>query len=100
MYHILEKKSPQSAYNPPQAVKDFTSVVQSAYQKGEEILSKPWMELNQYSVIEDLNRGQRMFNAFVDESVEDPAEAWKWRGTRSMARNKGIAMHAQLTAAF
>ena len=94
------KNTPKSAYAPPKAVADFTSVVQKAYQSGEEILTKGWTELNEYSVVEDLNRGQKMFNAHVDENIEDPAEAWKWRGTRSMARNKGIGMHAQLTAAF
>ncbi len=41
-----------------------------------------------------------MFNAYVDTSVEDINEVWKWRGTRSAARNKGITMHAQLTASF
>ena len=47
-----------------------------------------------------MNRGRKMFNAFVDESYEDPSQAWKWRGTRSKARNKGIAMHANLTASY
>jgi hypothetical protein len=70
------------------------------YATGVDILQRSWTELNDRSVIEDLNRGQSMFNAYVDISVEDPNEAWKWRGTRSMARNKGIAMHAQLTAGY
>lgn len=47
-----------------------------------------------------MNRDQRTFNAFVDETRENPADAWKWRGTRSKARNKAIAMHAQLTAGY
>ena len=41
-----------------------------------------------------------MFNAYVDTSEEDPNEAWKWRGTRSNARNKAIAIHAQLTSNY
>ena len=41
-----------------------------------------------------------MFNAFVDTSIEDEDEAWKWRGTRSKARNKAVAMHTQLTAGY
>lgn len=89
-----------SAYAPSKEVTEFTSIVKADYAQGDEILHRSWNELNDRSVIEDMNRGQRMANAFVDESVEDPAEAWKWRGTRSMARNKGMAMHAQLTAAF
>lgn len=89
-----------SSYQPSTAIRDFTSVVKKDYQVGQDILDRSWTELNDRSVIEDENRGQMMFNAFVDTSVEDPAEAWKWRGTRSQARNKGIAMHANLTANF
>ena len=89
-----------SAYQVSPDVAEFTSIVQKDYARGDEILNKPSTELNNRSVIDDMNRGQRMFNAFVDEDIEDPAEAWKWRGTRSMARNKGIGMHAQLTAAM
>ena len=92
--------TPLSSYQPSQDVLDLTAQVQEAYFQGEEILNKPWRELNDRSIIDDQNRGQEMFNAFVDTSVEDPNEGWKWRGTRSMARNKGIAMHAQLTASY
>lgn len=96
----ITKNSSVSAYQPSQEVINFTADVKADYQIGVDILNKPWVELNNRSVTEDENRGQMMFNAFVDESVEDPNEAWKWRGTRSMARNKGIAMHAQLFAGY
>ena len=100
MVGYTDKTQPLSSYHPPQDVIDLTCEVQRVYFQGEEILNKPWRELNDRSIIDDLNRGQEMFNAFVDTSVEDPNEKWKWRGTRSMARNKGIAMHAQLTASY
>lgn len=87
-------------YQPTGPVQEFTSFAQADYAQGQEILERPWVELNDRSIIDDENRGQMMFNAFVDTAVEDPDEAWKWRGTRSMARNKGIAMHANLTANF
>lgn len=96
----LDNASAVSAYQPPAPVADFTGAVQKDYAQGQDILERAWTELNDRSIIDDENRGQMMFNAFVDTSVEDPDEAWKWRGTRSMARNKGIAMHANLTAAF
>lgn len=89
-----------SAYQPSEAVKNLTIRVRDDYQQGLDILTRPWEELNNRSVIDDLNRGQRMFNAFVDTGAADPNEDWKWRGTRSMARNKGIAMHANLTANY
>lgn len=91
------KHTPLSSYQPSQDVIDFTKQVKKDYAEGVRILEHSWVELNDRSIIEDENRGQKMFNAYVDTSVEDPNEAWKWRGTRSMARNKGIAMHAQLT---
>lgn len=101
MYGVIDKKiNPQSIYQPSADVSTLTSVVQEDCFDGESILNREWPELNNRSVIDDENRGEMMFNAFVDTTVEDPAEAWKWRGTRSMARNKGIAMHANLTANY
>lgn len=97
---IYKNKTPQSAYKPSKEVADFTALVQKDFQIGDDILNTPYVELNDMSVIERMNRDQRTFNAFVDENVEDPSEAWKWRGTRSKARNKAIAMHAQLTAGY
>jgi hypothetical protein len=97
---IYKSKTPVSAYKPSKEVADFTSFVKRDFSTGIEILNKPYVELNDLSVIERDNRDRRTFNAFVDESIEDPNEAWKWRGTRSKARNKAIAMHAQLTAGY
>ena len=92
--------TPQSGYQPSKEVREFTAVVQKDCALGEEILNKPWPELNNLSVVDRTNRDQMTFNAFVDETIESPEEAWKWRGTRSKARNKAIAMHARLTAGY
>lgn len=92
--------TPVSAYQPSREVEDLTCDVQKDYSIGDEILNKQYVELNYRSVIDDENNGQLMFNAFVDDTVDDPNEEWKYRGTRSMARNKGIAMHATLTANY
>ena len=96
----IDKKAPLSTYQPNQDVIDITRVIKKAYAKGVEILYKPWVELNNRSIIEDQNRGQMMFNTFVDTSVEDPNESWKWRGTRSTARNKAIAMQANIASNY
>jgi hypothetical protein len=101
MIGYIDKQSANiSVYQPSNEVAFFTKKVKEDYQTGTDILQKPWVELNNRSVIDDENRGQMMFNALVDTSIEDPNEAWKWRGTRSMARNKGIAMHANLTGNY
>jgi hypothetical protein len=97
---ILNKKDTLSSYQPSKDIIDITKIVKDDYSKGVDILQRSWTELNNRTIIEDANRGQMMFNGFVDTSIDDPNEAWKWRGTRSMARNKGIAMHAQLTSNF
>jgi len=97
---IIKKRTPLSSYQPSAEVRDLTILVQKDYQEGEDILHESYVELNDRSVIEDENRGQRMFNAFVDTNSEDPNEGWKWKGTGSFARNKAIAMHAQLTANY
>lgn len=100
MTGYIDKNTPISSYQPTSDVIDLTCSVRDDYDQGVSILNEPYLELNDRSIIDDENRGQMMFNAFVDTSVEDPKEAWKYRGTRSMARNKAIAMHANLTANF
>lgn len=100
MIGALYAQTPVSNYTPSKEVADFTAIVKKDYSNGHEILHRSWVELNDMSVIDRMNRDQKTFNAFVDQNVENPAEAWKWRGTRSKARNKAIAMHAQLTAAY
>ena len=97
---IEKNKTPLSAYSPPREVVDLTIQVKKDYAEGVRILERPWHELNDRSVIDDENLGKNMFNAFVDTSIKDPNEAWQWRGTRSTARNKGIALHANLTANY
>lgn len=96
---IRGKKVP-STYKPPIEVANLTSEVKDAYERGHQILTKSWVELNNRSVLDDRDRGLRTFNAFVDESIEDPATAWQWRGRRSKARNKAIQMHAYMTANY
>lgn len=96
----LTKKTPLSLYQPTKDVCDLTGAVKQDFLSGDEILNRTWTELNDYSVIERMNKDQRTFNAFVDTSIEDDNDAWKWKGTRSMARNKAIAMHAHLTSNY
>jgi hypothetical protein len=96
----IHNQTPISLYQPSKAVADLTGVIKKDYAHGNEILHRSWVELNDRSIIEDQDRGRRTFNAFVDESVEDPATAWQWRGTRSKARNQAIAMHANLTSGY
>lgn len=94
------EESSKSSYAPSVDVLEFTKQAKKDYEIGHNILHKEWTELNNRSVIDDMNHGRMMFNAFVDEEFESKEDSWRWRGTRSAARNKGIGMHANLTAAY
>jgi len=96
----IKNNTPVSSYQPSKEIGDFTNEVKKEFSVGYDILTRPWVELNDLSVIERDNKDKRTFNAFVDDNIEDPSDAWKWRGTRSKARNKAIALHAQLTAGY
>lgn len=100
MIENIGRKKVASSYSPSADVAELTSIVKKDYGTGHNILTKSWVELNNRSVLEDRDRGQRTFNAFVDESIEDPATAWQWRGRRSKARNKAIQMHAYMTSSY
>lgn len=89
-----------SGYQPSQEIQELTGNVKRSFNDGNDILHRSWEELNNYSVIGRMNKDQKTFNSFVDESVDDPRESWKWRGTRSMARNRTMAMHAHLTSSY
>lgn len=88
-----------NGYSPQGDEKALVQEAQKKYHIGHQILTKGWNELNNNSVLSDCDMGRKMFNAFVDGD-SDVATDWRWRGTRSEARKKGIAMHANLTAGY
>ena len=92
----ISKRSHISAYQPTDAgVVELTKEAKKTYQDGENILNHSYRELNNYSVIERANVDQRTLNSYVDERDEN--EAWKWRGTRGLARTKAMVMHSSMT---
>ena len=97
---IIKGKTQVSLYQPSKEVADFSNIVRKDYSYGFNALHTPYSELNNYSVIERMNKDQRTFQSFVDESDDNPDEAWKWKGTRSLARKKAFAMHAHMTSNF
>ena len=96
----IKDKKEISAYQPTTEVAALTFRVKKDYTEGDRILKKSWVELNNRSIIDDQNRGQLMFNAFVDTSSETEEEAREWKGTRSTARNKALIQVAQMTTTF
>ena len=49
---IYKKTDKVSAYQPSKEVRDFTSFVKKDYEIGDEILNKPYVELNNMSVLQ------------------------------------------------
>src|SRR3990167_1858860 len=95
------QKDKISLYQPDdKSIQQATLYAKQEYQRGFNVLNQAYPELNDRSVIDDEQNGKKIWNAYVDESCEDPFEAWKWKGTRSEARKRGVYMHANLTAGF
>lgn len=87
-----------SSYQPSQEVINITKEFRDAFGIGVGILNRPHEELNNRSPIARENMDKRSWLSYVDEEVEDPMEAWKWKGTRGMARDRALESHAHLTA--
>lgn len=98
-YFYPDKKN-LSLFQPEKKVVEITKHAKEYYQRGHEINSQNYPELNDRSIINDEQNGKKIWNAYVDESCDDPFESWKWKGTRGEARKRGMALHAQLTAGF
>ena len=93
----ISKRSHISAYQPTDAgVVELTQDAKKVYATGEGILNHSYRELNNYSIIERMNVDQMALNSYVDENA-DENEAWKWRGTRGIARTKAMVMHSSMT---
>lgn len=89
--------SPQSAYQPPQAVRELTAIVKQAYQDGENILNTPFKEFNDRSLIQRMNEDQRSWLSWTPEPYVGEDD-WRWNGVRPITRNKVISTAAHLTA--
>ena len=96
----IQKDTQISSYQPSDEILKLTTNVRKDYAIGTNILQKSFPEFNNYSVIERMNKDQKTFQSLVDESDVNPDEAWKWKGTRSLARKKAFAMHAHLTSSY
>lgn len=90
-------KSPLSAYQPSQGVRELTKVVKDAYQQGQIILETPYKEFNNVSLIERMNQDQRAWLSWTPEPYQGEDD-WRWNGIRPITRNKVISTAAHLTA--
>lgn len=87
-----------SPYQPSREIKELYEKCRQDYENGEEILTRPFKEFNNRSVIDRMNEDQRAWLSWTPEASGNPEEAWRWNGVRPMTRNKIISTAAHLTS--
>jgi len=87
-----------SDYQPSDDVKVLTAKIQTDYQLGYDNLHTPYRELQDRSVIADMRKGQKNFQAYVDPLFDDPDDDWRHEGVRPITRNQLISIAAHVTS--
>lgn len=84
-------------YDPPQKVRDVTVKVITDFDHANNIMSKPYREFDDMSLIQRMNDDQKVWNTFRGAGSDDIDEAWKSRAIRPIVRNRLISIAANLT---
>ncbi len=91
-------ESPVSGYQPGQAVAELTSVATIDLGVADEILNRPFEELNDQSLIQRSNLDQKDWLGYSPPQSQNPDETWMFTGTSNITRNKIISTAAILTS--
>lgn len=90
----------RSLYNPSNAVKKRLSIVLRDFESGRTIMTKPYREFNDMSLVARQREDQKQFNVYVEPKSLDPQEAWKSNAKRPIARNRIISIAAHITGSL
>lgn len=90
----------KSRYQPPPEVMKLFARCQTDYGIAWQLQHRPFDEFDGISLLERANRDQKTFGAFVGAEWVPKNKQWRWKGRKNTARNKIIAILAQLMAAI
>lgn len=87
----------ESSYRPDDKVKDRTAQVLSDFSLSQQIMTTPYAEFNNMSLIDRMNDDQRAFNSYQPPKSEDPDFQWQSNAIRPITRNKVISIAAHVS---
>lgn len=95
-----DKEKVASLYQPEEEIKELIKKVKEDYNTCWENLNRPYTEFNNLSVIQIMERDQKLFNEYVEDKSADPRLSWQADSIRPLTRNKVIGIAAYVIASM
>lgn len=89
-------KLAESAYNPPEEIKELFARVQTDYNMAWRLQHRSFDEFDGMSLLDRARVDQQTFGAYVGSFSEPASKSWRWKGRKNTARNKVIGILAHL----
>lgn len=89
-----------SRYQPPKAIMELYARCQTDYGTAWRLQHRSFDEFDGYSLLERARLDQQTFGAYVGAEWIPNQKRWRWRGRKNTARNKIVAILAQVLGAI